>query len=219
MPVTPSFRIPSEKAAITATNETGGTEKCVVTLPGKSAASQLLQSAAKATIHHAIPAGRTTGVRDKHTKRQGFLQIAISKLSCFCLAVHAQQSSDNLGCYLISIRVFEIGTCISVWSLNNCTINFLSHSEAAERIRSVNGASPSTVGEWKGSSTVPRRREGAGEGSASQQDCQELLFKGWESNLRGTLGSHSAAAFTRALVQYLLWKQVSRCHSFKKAKC
>lgn len=35
MPVTPSSRISSKKAAISAANETGGTEKCMVTLPGK----------------------------------------------------------------------------------------------------------------------------------------------------------------------------------------
>lgn len=94
MPVTPSSRLSSKKAAITATNETGGTEKCMVTLPGQSAASQLLYPAAKATMHHTIPSGRIMGVKNKHTKRQGFLQTAISKLSCFCLTQHTHSRAQ-----------------------------------------------------------------------------------------------------------------------------
>lgn len=114
-------------------------------------------------------------------RRQGLLQAVISKLSCFCLKVDTQQSSDKLGWYLISIRFFGMGADIFVWSLNNCTFNSSSHFEAVGRICSVNGASPSTVGEWKGSSTSPTRKQAPEEESAAQQDCQEPVSKGWRS--------------------------------------
>lgn len=92
----------------------------------------------------------------KKKKRQGFLRAVISKLSCFCLKLHTQQRSDKLGWYLISIGVFGIGAYIVVWSLKKCTINSSSHFEAVQRICSANEASPSTVGEQKGSSTSPQ---------------------------------------------------------------
>lgn len=90
MPVTPSSRISSKKAAIAATNETGGTEKCMVTLPGNSAAPQLLQSAAKATIHHTAPSGRIVGGKNKHKKGKGFFRLQF--LNCH---VSASQCTDS----------------------------------------------------------------------------------------------------------------------------
>lgn len=156
----------------------------------------------------------------KLKKRWRFLQSVISKLSCFCLKVHTQLKWDKLGWYLISIRVFEMGAYILVWSLNNCTINSLSHFEAVQRFCSANRASPSTVGERKGSSISPQRSKLQKRNLPPSRIARTLCQKGGGANATytATFLPSIVVVFIKALLQYLLGKQVFRCHCLKKGK-